>query len=325
MTAENSQIQEIAEWINSRKSFLITGHQRPDGDCLGSSLALASALARIGKECAVVIADPVPRIYQELPGAEEILSASESPPASSFEGLVAMECGTIERTGLEGVDNLPSLNIDHHPSTQAWADLNWIDTDISAVGEMVFILIKAMGIEVTPDIATNLFTAIMTDTGAFQHSNTTAQTFFIASRLVEAGASPAGISRIVYMNQPASRLRLLAKILTTLHIDESGQYATISMSIRDLEETGARDEETEGFVNYPLSVSGIEACAFLSEADNHRIRISLRAKEKVDVSAIASSMGGGGHSRAAGCTLEGVSLPEAEKIILDKINKLLNQ
>lgn len=323
MTAEKSQIQEISEWIKSRRKFLITGHRRPDGDSLGSSLALSEALASIGKECTVIMADPVPRMYRELPGMERIITSSHVTSPGEFEGLIALECGNIERTGLQGVSSLPSLNIDHHPSTQAWADLNWIDAGFSAAGEMVFLLLEAMEIKVSSDTATSLFTAIMTDTGSFQYSNTTPQTFLIASRLVEAGASPSGISQNVYMNQRASRLRLLARVLSTLEIDSSQRSAAIVMTLQDLEESEARTEDTEGFVNYPLRISGIEACAFLQEVDGQRVRISLRSKAKVDVSSVAANFGGGGHSRAAGCTLEGISIQEAKRIILEKINSLL--
>lgn len=321
MTSGHRHLRKIRDWLASKEKILISGHQRPDGDCLGSSLALGLALTSLGKKPSLLSSDPVPERYRFLPGSAgiKILGTLEE----DGDGVIILECSDFARTGISGLERLPSLNIDHHGSTQPWADLNWIDPSTSAVGELVFLLIKFLEVEISPEIAINLFTAIMTDTGSFQYSNTSEQTLRIASELVRAGASPSLISREVYMNQSEARLKLLARVLATLQIDSSERIATINMSLADLESTEANDDDTEGFVNYPLSLSGIEASVFFRECGDKNFKVSLRSKETVDVSIIASSFGGGGHARAAGCSLNDISLAEAQVMILERIKKLL--
>jgi bifunctional oligoribonuclease and PAP phosphatase NrnA len=321
MRSDEYHIQEITRWLETRRRLLITGHQRPDGDSLGSALALGLALPTIGKECTVVSSDTLPHIYRNLPGAENIKTWGKV--EGNFDGVITLECGNAERSGIEGLDTLPAICIDHHASTSPWAEVNWIDAKVSAVGEMIFILIESLGIKITPEIASNLFAAIMTDTGSFQYSNTSAQTLNIASRLVAYGASPAEISRAVYMNQKVSRLRLLSRVLNTLEIDPSGAIATASMNLEDLQISGADADDTEGFVNYPLSIQGIEACALFREVGERSFRVSLRSKQKIDVSRVAVEFGGGGHARAAGCSLDNLSLPQARELVLVKLKALL--
>ncbi|MBU1180506.1 bifunctional oligoribonuclease/PAP phosphatase NrnA [Patescibacteria group bacterium] len=321
MRSDEHHIQEIARWLEPKSRLLITGHQRPDGDSLGSALALGLALPEIGKQCTIVSSDPLPRIYRSLPGAGNIKTWEKV--EDDFDGVITLECGSSERSGIKGLNNLPSVSIDHHASTGDWAEINWVDSTVSAVGEMIFILIEYLGIRITPEIASNLFAAIMTDTGSFQYSNTLEQTLSIASRLVSYGASPAEISRSVYMNQNASRLRLLSRVLNTLEIDQSGVMATVSMNLEDLKITGAEDDDTEGFVNYPLSIQGIEVCALFRQVGERSFRVSLRSKQKIDVSRVAVQFGGGGHTRAAGFSLENLSLPEARELVTVRLKALL--
>jgi len=321
MISDKQHIQEIAEWLESRNRLLITGHQRPDGDCLGSILALGMALSAAGKTCRLAVSDPVPHIYHFLPGMETLGTISRID--TEFDGVITLECGSASRTGIKGIESLSSLNIDHHASTEPWADLNWINPEFAAVGEMILLLLDEMGLEISADIAGNLFAAVMTDTGSFQYSNTTAGTFMAASRLVSRGADPAEISRAVYMNQKVSRLKLLARVLETMEIDSSGRIASIRMTLEDLEATGAEGDDTEGFVNYPLSVQGIEASVFLRQAGEHLYRISLRSKQKIDVSQVAVRFGGGGHARASGFSLESQSLQEARELVLSELRALL--
>lgn len=321
MISDENHIQEIARWLESRKKLLITGHQRPDGDCLGSALALGLALPEIGKQCRIVSPDPLPFMYRSLPGAEKIVACKQV--TEDYDGAIILECGSAERTGIQGLEKLSTVNIDHHPSTGAWAEINWVDSSVSAVGELIFDLIEALGIRITPQIASNLFAAIMTDTGSFQYSNTSEMTLLIASRLVSFGASPAEISRTVYMNQKASRLLLLSRVLNTLEIEPSGKIASVNMLLEDLRVTGADSDDTEGFVNYPLSIRGIEACAFFRQSGECSFRVSLRSRQKIDVSRVAVQFGGGGHARAAGFSLKNMSLPEARELVLSKIRALL--
>ncbi len=321
MISDEHHIQEIAQWLESRKKLLITGHQRPDGDCLGSALALGMALEETGKKCTIVSSDSLPHMYSALPGADKIIKCAQI--EEDYDGVITLECGNVERSGIKGLSNLPTINIDHHPSTGDWAEVNWVNPAVSAVGELIFLLIESLGIPITPAIASNIFAAIMTDTGSFQYSNTSEQTLLIASRLVSYGASPSDITQTVYMNQKASRLRLLAKVLETLKIDQSGKIATVSMSLDDLESTGAEADDTEGFVNYPLGIQGIEACALFRQSSEHNFRVSLRSRQKIDVSKVAVQFEGGGHARAAGFSLNNLSLSDARNLVLARLKALL--
>ncbi len=321
MISDEHQIQKIIRWLESREKLLITGHQRPDGDCLGSALALGLALDKTGKKCSIVSSDTLPHMYSSLPGADKITRCVQI--KEDYDGVITLECGSAERSGIQGLANLSTVNIDHHPSTENWAEINWINPAVSAVGELIFLLIEAMGVPITPAIASNLFAAIMTDTGSFQYSNTSEQTLLIASRLVSYGASPAEITQTVYMNQKASRLHLLARVLETLEIDKSGKIATVSMNLDDLEATGAEADDTEGFVNYPLSIQGIEACALFRQSSLHNYRVSLRSRQKIDVSKVAVQFKGGGHARAAGFSLNNLSLSEARDLVLARLKELL--
>ena len=314
-------LQDIVAFIHRYNHFLITGHSRPDGDSIGTQLALGTALQQHGKEVEMVNADPYPPGYQSLPGAEQIRVAP-SVSGNSCQALIVLECANLERTGLDGLGGLPTLNIDHHPVNDYYGDVNWVDPKAAAVGEMVFRVLEAMGWPVTPDVATNLYAAILTDTGSFQFSNTTAATFQVASQLVLAGAQPAEIAEEVLLRQSEARIRLTARLLNTLEVNHGGQIAWIRMDRRMLAETGAGRHDTEGLVNYPLNIDGVRLCAFFREEDENQYRVSLRSKGKLDVGKVAGQFGGGGHRNAAGLSING-SFEEARRAVIDALRRLL--
>lgn len=314
--------KEITQLIRKHHSFAITSHARPDGDSIGSELGLALALRGLGKKADVFNADPHPHAYSSLPGVETIRIVSQL--SGSYDALFVLECNDLKRPGIEKLDEYRVVNIDHHPDTEPFGDLNWIDVSASAVGEMVFRLIRDLEVEITPGIATALYVAILTDTGSFQFSNTSSETFLVAAELVRAGASPSEIAQAVYMSYPHSKLRMLAETLDTLEVHPSGKIAWILLTDEMLRQTGASLKETEGIVNYPLSLDGIVLAAFFRQEGENRFRVSLRSKDHYDVGRLAVRYGGGGHRNAAGLSLQGSFSEVRQKLILS-LERLLDE
>jgi bifunctional oligoribonuclease and PAP phosphatase NrnA len=313
-------MQDIIHFILDHRDYAIVSHARPDGDSLGSSLALAAALKQLDKAVEVVNADPLPSVYNDLPGAGSMRRANRLDRV--YDAVIVLETSDLERTGLRRLQNQFIINIDHHRGTLPYGNLNWVDDTAAAVAEMVYELIKQLGAKVTPEIATNIYVGILTDTGSFQFSNTRAKTFAIAHDLVQAGAHPAEIAEMVYLSHPKSKLRLLARVLDTLQLHRSNRIAWVVLTQEMLKEAGAMAGDTEGMVNYPLSIRGVEVVAFFREEREGRYRISLRSKDNIDVAAAAEYFGGGGHTNAAGLWAEG-SFEEVRDRVVGQIEQLL--
>jgi phosphoesterase RecJ-like protein len=306
-------LSQVVELIEARRHFAITSHIRPDGDSLGSSLGLYWLLRALDKDVEVIMRDPVPHAYQKLPGAAgvRVTPAVDRP----YDAVFVIECSDISRPGLIDLEKQFVVNIDHHSTTALFGTINWIDSTASAVGEMIYNLCKATGVRVTREIAECVYTALITDTGSFHYSNTTERTFKVASELVRAGVKPAKISEAVFASYPWSKIQLLSEVLATARRDASGRVACLRQSLEMMGRTGATDENSDGFVNYPLTVGEVEAVALLKECAPGVYRTSLRSKGEVNVARIAEKFGGGGHRNAAGCTFKG-SWDEAEQLVM---------
>ncbi len=296
-------LEQITSFSQAHQRFAVTSHARPDGDSIGSQLGLALALEGLGKAVQIVNADPPPHAYLSLPGVERI-RVSES-LEGAFDAVFILECNDLLRPGVGNLGRYFVINIDHHAKTENFGQINWVDPGAAAVAEMVYKLLGALKAPVTAEIATNLYAAILTDTGSFQFANTKAETFEIVGDLVSCGADPAWVARQVYMNQPRSKLDLLVKVLDTLEIHPSGKIASIFLTPQVLEEVQASPGETEGLINYALGIEGVELAGFFREERQDLYRISLRSKSDLDVGEIARQFGGGGHKNAAGFSLEG--------------------
>ena len=299
----NAELIAIRDAILQRQRFVITSHARPDGDAIGSQLAMAFALRQLGKSASLVDQDPPPPQFQTFPGVRDI---EVSPTVhGQFDAAIVMECGDLSRTGVDGFDKYFIVNIDHHPGNKMFGALNWFDERASACGEMVFDLIDALGVTLTPEIATHIYLAILTDTGGFHFSHITPRTFEICRRCTEAGAQPEAIARAVYDSSTMGRLRLMGAVLHQLEFEAGGRAAFANLSLSLLEETGATPDDSDGLINIPLSVKEIQAVVFFKEIAPGSYRISLRSKGDVDVNSVAGKFGGGGHKNAAGCSLAG--------------------
>ena len=311
-----AEVERILAAIRNGERFLICSHSRPDGDAVGSMLAMGLLLRQMGKRAELVSADRVPLIYRGLPGADQIQTAMRV--WGQYDAVILLECDGLERTRLLGLERIFQINIDHHASGKQFADLNWIDCDACSVGELVYWLLLAAGGELTAEMATCLYTTLLTDTGGFCYGGIQARTFNLAAVFTAAGADPVRIARDVYFATPVSKMKLLGVALGNLQRRENLAWLWVTHS--DMMSTAATEEDCEGIVNYALSIAGIDIAAFLRELPDGRVRVSLRSKtlgdiggsagkrledEALDVAAIAEGLGGGGHQKAAGCTLEG--------------------
>src|SRR5262245_53186799 len=293
---------QVIELIEKNKCFAITSHIRPDGDSLGSSLALYWILHGLGKDAEVIMCDTVPHSYSKLPGADEVRVVKDID--RDYDAVFVIECSDVTRPGLPALKEQFVVNIDHHSTTGLFGNLNWIDSTAAAVGEMVYNLAKSIGSNITYEIASCVYAALLTDTGSFHFSNTTERTFKIASELVRHGAQPAKLSQAIFYNYPYAKVQLTGAVLSTLQRDESGRIAWITMTKEALDHTGATEDDSDGIITYPLTIGDVEAVAFFRELSNSTYRISLRSKNRVNVARIAESFGGGGHANAAGFTIK---------------------
>lgn len=307
---------EVIAKLKEGKTFVLFMHLRPDGDSVGSSLALAYMLRKLGKEVDIALDGEVPELYHFLPGStiESWLNLKNK----SYDFAVFLDCGDRDRVGeAQAIASQAkeSINIDHHPTNTHFADYNWVDASAAAVGEMVYELIKELG-ELDQTLATYIYTAIITDTGNFMYENTTGKTHTITADLLKHGIKPSSIAQAVYENVPVESLLLLTEVLNTLKFHSNRCIATMELTQDILKRTGASSLDAEGFINYARSVKGVEIAILFYEDSEESIRVSFRSKTYVDVARIASILGGGGHARAAGCTLN-MPLEEAKIMVLE--------
>jgi len=294
---------ELVERIKQGKRFVVASHQRPDGDAIGSAMAMALALRAIGKDVTVVT-DAIPAVFlQPFPEVNSVRITPEI--TESYDAALIMECSELSRTGVKGLDLSPVMNIDHHPGNTGYGALNWVDESAAACGEMAFTLLEALGAPLSKDVATHIYLAVLTDTGSFHFSHLTPRTYEIAKRCVEAGADPAWIARTHYDSNTLARVRIFGAVMNGMVIVDEGRIALLSITRQTMADLGGTNDDLEGLINFPLTVKDIEAVAFFKEIGDADWRVSLRSKGTVDVGAIARWQGGGGHTNAAGCSAKG--------------------
>jgi phosphoesterase RecJ-like protein len=299
-------LKRISEVINRRRFFLITAHERPDGDALGSELALYLLFRQMGKEAIIYNQDETPENYRFFPESDRI--TNELPPLESFDAAFILDCSELKRVGKEAakIAAIPCLiNIDHHFSNGGFCETQLIDPRASSTGELICRLLAHMRIAPTREMATCLYTAILTDTGGFRYGNTGRDTLLAAADLVAGGADPQSISENVYETNAPARIRLMAAVLPTLTIDEGGRVGSLAVTQKDLAAAEALPEHTEGFVDLPRTIRGVDISILYSELPDGSFKLSLRSKGNVDVERVARVFGGGGHINAAGCRMEG--------------------
>ena len=317
---------EIARVLRENQTFAVLSHVRPDGDALGSQLALALSLRHLGKDVRVWNEDGMLEKYSFLPRAELI----STPPATpeNVDVVVALDTAIQNRMGtaFAAVGAAKTcINIDHHPSNPRYGDLVYVDAKAPATGQILFELLKAEKFPIDAEIAENLFVAISTDTGSFQYSNTTARTFEIASELIRYGVDVGRVSQQLYENHPRRRIELLRELLRTMRFASGGKVASFSLSLGTAAELGVLPEDNEGLIDHIRAIQGVIVAAFFEELAEGKVRVSMRSKEQnVDVCAICQKFGGGGHTLAAGARVRG-TLAEVEERVLEAICDVLGR
>jgi len=320
VSVTQSTFAEIGQALRDHQTFAILSHVRPDGDALGSQLALALSLEQLGKTVRVWNEDGMIEKYNFLPRAD-LLS---KPPAQKEEVdlVVALDTAVQTRLGtaIESVGSARMLiNIDHHPSNPRYGDLVFIDPVSPATGQILFELISDQKLPMTPEIAENLYVAISTDTGSFQYPNTTARTFEIAAELIRAGVDVGRVSQLLYENYPRRRVELLRELLGTMRFAGQGRVASFSLSLAMTKRLGVLPEDNEGLIDHLRAIRGVIVAVFFEELPEGKVRVSMRSKSsEADVCAICMKFGGGGHKLAAGARVRG-TLAEVEQKVLEAI------
>lgn len=310
----------MAEELRKAPKVALFSHVSPDGDCIGSMLGIGLALEKLGKEVYFYNPDPIPRNLSFLPGVNRIQTTLPNPFPQT---LFFVDCSDLQRVNLRQ-EQIPEgsivLNLDHHVSNQNFGSVNWVDTEASASGEVVFELIRELQIELTQGIATNLYTAILTDTGSFQYNSTTAKTHRIAAELLECGISLVKIHNQIFDQKPLAKVKLLQHALNHLRLSADGKCAIMSLRMKDFAESGAEESLSEGLIDHARSIQGVEVAILLKEIDVRKVRVGLRSNLWFNVNELAARFGGGGHKRAAGCTLE-ATIEEAEQVLIHAVEE----
>lgn len=316
-------INKVVEVLKKSTSVGITFHVSPDGDSLGSALALMLVLKKLGKEAYIVSSDKIPETYSFLPYLNSIMNEFRI-SENSLDSIVVLDCGNYERISAK-IDfdkkEYTLVNIDHHISNDFYGDINFIDTKASSVGELIFEIMKLLQVELDVDIATCIYTSILSDTGGFKHSNTTSRTHSIVSELLISGVKFSDIHRLIFENKKFNHIKLMGKVIDSSYLAFSNQVCVMKFTKKMLENLNIELTDTSYLVDLGMNIDSVEAAVLIKECDEC-VKVSLRSKSFLDVRKIAESFGGGGHIRAAGATLK-IGVKEAEDVILKVIEKEL--
>ncbi|MGD9056642.1 MAG: bifunctional oligoribonuclease/PAP phosphatase NrnA [Desulfobacterales bacterium] len=317
-------MEQILQHIKNSHRILVTSHAEPDGDCLGSLVALGLALSKLDKTITLFNSSPIPAVYRFLPGVERILR--QITEAKEYDLAIILDCGDIVRVGEDSsvVDQIPIvINIDHHVSNTGFGDVQLIDTDACATAEIVYRLIKALEIPFDKAIATGIYLGILTDTGSFRFSNTNPAAFAISKAMIDIGVEPHTVAQRVFGTYSLGRIKLLNMALNSIEISENGKLSLMTISRSMLNSTGTSTEDIDGLINYARRIEDVKVAALIHEIKNgagkfanmNRYHVSLRSDSTVDVAKIANQFGGGGHTSAAGFQIESTLVALKEKII----------
>lgn len=321
-----TKVSDICHVIKRYHHFLITTHVRADGDGIGSEVALYYALRAIGKSACIANDSPVPQIFKFIVPDTGTYIYPELPKEQP-EVVLTLDCPTLDRTGkIKDIipENAVIINIDHHVSNEYFGNFNLVLEDVCATGEIILSLLKEMNIDITPDIATALYVAIVTDTGRFTHTNTTPEALRAAAFLIECGAGHTEISKHVYNTNPYNLIQLNAQVLNTVKLHLGNRIATVWLTKEMLEKTHINAIDTQEFADIPVSIDGVTVGILFREMkEPNWVKVSLRSRNGFDVNTIAKKFGGGGHKYAAGCEVQG-NIAEVQQLILKEIEKELS-
>lgn len=306
----------VAETLHQARNIALCGHVMPDGDCLGSMLALGRALKIMGKEVLMLSPDPVPELYAFLPGVSEITVTGDGHKVVDV--FVSVDCSVPDRLGchhsfLERAGRV--IVLDHHAGASVFGHIYLNEPGYAAAGEIVYELLRLLPVSLDPEMAACLYVAIITDTGSFRYDNTGPQTHIRVAELIKLGIDAARINKLLYEEKPLVSMKVLGHVLQSLCVSDCGRVAWMSVRQDTLRELNASNEHVDGFINYPRAIKGVELALFYREMEANKYKVSLRSKYFLDVNKLAAQFGGGGHQRAAGCIMEG-GLEEIQRRML---------
>lgn len=315
---------ELLSLIKGNSTFLLTAHIFPDGDNVGSLMALRAGLLKLGKRVQVAIDDSIPTAYEFLEGSQSIVRPESV--TDDFEVVIVLDSSSIDRIGaVQNLlkPNMPLINLDHHVSNTGFGTLQYIDEQAAATAEIIYQLLLDLGVALNIDMASAIFTGIATDCGFFKYANTTPRTMRIAAEMVSYGAKPQEISDAVEM-RTLPVLKLLSRVLDRIEVSSDGKIAWLTIDPTLVSSLGADQQDTDGFINYARYIKGVEVAVLFREVPGWGIKVSMRSRQNVDVSKIALQFGGGGHKRAAGCTFD-TSMEDAKRLLLTTIGEHLKK
>lgn len=323
----NATFQEIGACLEEAESFALLSHVRPDGDAIGSQIALGFALEAMGKKVRLINEDGLPDNLAFMAGGDRI----ETPPEAPVEVdvVIALDTATKPRLGdkalacVEGCKRW--INIDHHKSNPGYGDLNHIDDGSPATGQILYDLITELSLPMPPETRDAIYVAVSTDTGSFQYSGTTVDTYEMAADLVRRGLDVGGINALTYDNHPMRRVELMRALLNTLEVESEGRVAHWQLTMDTVRSLGLKPEDSEGLIDIIRAIQGVIVALFFEELDTGKIRVSMRSKDKrVDACKVCQQFGGGGHSLAAGIRMPG-PIEEARRQVIAAVNEELSQ
>lgn len=324
MNAVPNSIEAVSRFLQEEADhFLVVAHVNPDGDAIGSTLAIKWMLEALDKSYTLINESNVPEKFRFLPGADEIHTLDQL-VGKSFSHVITLDCGDRTRVGEVAklfAENVRICNIDHHSTNDLFGVVNYVDVQAAATVELLYRLAEHLGLDFSLELATCIYTGLLTDTGSFQFSNTTPEVMRQAAHLMELGVPSAKIADHVMLTNTYSQLKILQRALATLQVSENQKIAWLKVSCQDLEDCGATVDDTEGIVQYARGVEGVEVGILFRETSNHQVKVSLRSRSKINVAQIAKQFGGGGHARAAGCILDISSLDEAASQVVKAAEK----
>lgn len=317
----------LMEVLNSRQNLILCGHIMPDGDSLGSMLALGKVLEGAGKNVIMASFDPVPDNLTFLPGVDKIHTGDRE-FEEQYDTFVMLDCSSPDRLGPYAKllnRDLLTVNIDHHPGNTIRAGYTYVDPAAAATGEIIYDMLIHSGCNISSEVAACLYTAIITDTGSFRYENTTPATHRRVAELMECGIEPAKLTELIYDQKSMPAILLLRAALQTLEFSKCRRVAWISVFRKTLEEVNARDEQAEGIINYPRSIKGVEVAILFRETEPGVFKVGFRSKGEVDVQCLASKFGGGGHVRASGCIVRGEFRDICKQVVNAAVNAVENK
>ncbi|WP_106766023.1 DHH family phosphoesterase [Paenibacillus faecalis] len=325
MQTYEQELQQAKEFLLKHDDYLIVSHVQPDGDAVSSTVAVGWLLSRLGKKFTMMNEGVIPNRMKSLWHAEYIINMSEQPPQRTFTNVICVDCADFERVGRTKqyfTEDAAIVNIDHHPTNNRYGAINVVYPEAAATAEILFDLLNLFDIEWDIDVATAVYTGLLTDTGGFRYSNTSPKVMNIASTLLSYGVNGPKIAEYLLEEMTLPQLKVLVQALNTLHITSDGKVAWVHITPQHMIDSGAVSEDLEGIVNYPRNIQGVEVGILFKQLNNGAVKVSMRSAGKVNVAALAQSFGGGGHVRAAGFRLEG-DLEDIMSKVVEQVRRAL--